>query len=510
MILVLDFGSQYTHLIVRRIRDLGSYAEILPFNPPLEKIAAIKPQGIIFSGGPFSVYDKNAPFPVKGIFNLNIPILGICYGQQAIAKMLGGTVKAGKSREFGRETITVLNRNSLFGGCKKKETVWFSHGDIVADAPKGFKAIARSKTCRIAAFADNDNLIFGIQFHPEVTHTANGLKILGNFIYDICKEKKSWKISSIKKHLTAEIKKQTKGKPVLIGVSGGVDSFVAATILKNAIGNKLYCIFVDNGLMRKDEPQEVKDIFKKMEFRNFLMMDAKEKFLTALKGVTDPEKKRKIIGYTFIRVFEKKAKELEKQVKIKFLAQGTIYPDRIESAQPSKGVAKIKSHHNITLPKKLKFQIIEPIKELYKDEVRKLGRELGLSGSIIGRHPFPGPGLAIRILGEVTEERLNILREADDIFIFELKKAKLYDKIWQAFAVFLPLKTVGVMGDLRTYENIISLRAVTSKDGMTADWAKIPPETLEKVSNRIINEVRGVNRVVYDISQKPPATIEYE
>ncbi len=510
MIIVLNFGGQYTHLIARRLRELGTYAEILPFNTSITDIIKLKPKGIILSGSPSSVYEKNAPFPTKSIFNLNIPILGICYGQQAIAKLLGGEVKSGKLKEFGRERITILDRANLFKGCNKKENVWFSHGDMVTKLPKGFKVIAKSKACKIAALTGNNNQIFGIQFHPEVTHTTHGLKILKNFIYDICKEKQSWKISDIKRRLITEIKREVTKKPVLIGVSGGVDSLVAATLLKAAIGNKLYCIFVDNGLMRKNEPREVENIFKKMGFQNFMVADAKEKFLGALKGVANPEKKRKIIGYTFIRVFERKAKELEKQAKIKFLAQGTIYPDRIESAQPSKNAAKIKSHHNITLPKKLKFQIIEPIKELYKDEVRKLGEELGLPSSIIGRHPFPGPGLAIRILGEITEKRLDILREADDIFISELRKADLYNKIWQAFAVLLPLKTVGVMGDARTYEYIISLRAVTSRDGMTADWAKIPAKVLEKISSRIINETKGVNRVVYDISQKPPATIEYE
>ncbi|MDO8742974.1 MAG: glutamine-hydrolyzing GMP synthase [Candidatus Azambacteria bacterium] len=509
MIIVLNFGGQYTHLIARRLRELGIYAEILPFNTSITDIIKLKPKGIILSGSPSSVYEKNAPFPTKSIFDLNIPILGICYGQQAIAKLLGGEVRSGKLKEFGRERIAILDRANLFNGCNKKENVWFSHGDMVTKPPKGFKVIARSKACKIASFTDN-NQIFGIQFHPEVTHTTHGLKILKNFIYDICREKQSWKISDIKKRLITEIKKEVMKEPVLIGVSGGVDSLVAATLLKAAIGDKLYCIFVDNGLMRKNEPREVENIFKKMGFQNFMVVNAKEKFLGALKGVVDPEKKRKIIGYTFIRVFERKAKELEKQAKIKFLAQGTIYPDRIESAQPSKNAAKIKSHHNVTLPQKLKFQIIEPIKEFYKDEVRKLGEELGLPSSFIGRHPFPGPGLAIRILGEITDKRLDILREADDIFLSELKKANLYNKIWQAFAVLLPLKTVGVMGDARTYEYIISLRAVTSIDGMTADWAKIPNKALERISSRIINETKGVNRVVYDISQKPPATIEYE
>lgn len=510
MIIILNFGGQYTHLIARRLRELGSCAEILPFNTPATKIIKLKPRGIILSGSPSSVYDKDAPFPNKGIFNLDIPILGICYGQQLIAKLLGGEVKPGKLKEFGREKIIISNKSSLFKGCNKKEVVWFSHGDTVTKLPKGFKRTAGSRTCGIAAFVSNNNQIFGVQFHPEVTHTTHGLKILKNFIYNICKEKESWRISDIKKRLIAEIKRKVMKEPVLIGVSGGVDSLVVATLLKVVVGKKLYCIFVDNGLMRKNESEEIKNIFRKMKFQNFMVIDAKKEFLDALKGITDPEKKRRIIGYTFIRVFERKAKELEKQAKIKFLAQGTIYPDRIESAQPSKNAAKIKSHHNITLPRKLKFQIIEPIKELYKDEVRKLGKELGLPNSIIKRHPFPGPGLAVRILGEVTEERLNILREADYIFISELKKADLYDKIWQAFAVLLTLKTVGVMGDARTYEYIISLRAVTSKDGMTADWARIPSEVLEKISNRIVNEVKGVNRVVYDISQKPPATIEYE
>lgn len=510
MIIILNFGGQYTHLIARRIRELGCYAEILSFDASSEKIRKLKPSGLILSGSPFSVYDDNAPFPQKEIFNLNIPILGICYGQQVMAKMLGGEVQKGKTREFGREILTVLNKKGLFWGLNKKESVWFSHGDLVVKPPKGFKIIGRSRTSKIASFASPDNKIFGIQFHPEVIHTNKGLKILENFVYRVCLEEKSWTIGNIKNDLIAGLKKTLRKEAVLIGVSGGIDSFVAATLLKAAIGEKLYCIFVDNGLMRKNETEEIKKIFKGMGFKNFAVEDAKEKFLNALKGVIDPEKKRKIIGRVFIRVFEKKAKDLERQAKFKFLAQGTIYPDRIESAQPSKNAAKIKSHHNIALPKKLKFQIVEPIKELYKDEVRELGKELGLPKSIIGRHPFPGPGLAVRILGEITEDRLNIVREADHVFISELKKAGLYDKIWQAFAVLLPLKTVGVMGDARTYEYIISLRAVTSKDGMTADWAKIPNDVLERISSRIVNEVRGVNRVVYDISQKPPATIEYE
>ena len=510
MIIILNFGGQYTHLIARRIRELGCYAEILPFDTSSSKIKELKPSGLILSGSPFSVYNENAPLPGSEIFSLNIPVLGICYGQQIIAKILGGEVEKGKLREFGREILTVLDKKNIFKGLNEKETVWFSHGDLVTKLPKGFKVIGKSRTSKIASFANSDNKIFGIQFHPEVIHTDRGLKIIENFIYGICNEKKLWKISNIKRDLIVKLKKMLGNKAVLIGVSGGVDSFVAASLLKAAVGDKLYCIFVDNGLMRKNEAQEIEKIFIKTKFKNFIVADAKEKFLSALKKVTDPEKKRKIIGRTFIRVFEKKAKELEKQAKFRFVAQGTIYPDRIESAQPAKNAAKIKSHHNVTLPKKLKFQIVEPLRELYKDEVRRLGKKLGLPKSIIGRHPFPGPGLAVRILGEITKDRLDILREADSIFISELRKAGLYDKIWQAFAALLPLKTVGVMGDARTYEYIISLRAVNSKDGMTADWAKIPNEVLENISSKIVNEVRGVNRVVYDISQKPPATIEYE
>ncbi len=532
MIIVLNFGSQYTHLISRRIRELGCYSEILPFDSKVSQIKKFNPKGLILSGGPFSIYDKDALFPTKGIFKLNIPILGICYGQQLITKMLGGKVKRGKSGEYGRETITILEKSNLppttfqgdkfgqtdhtksggglFKGLNKKEKVWFSHGDSVIKLPQNFKRIAESRTCRIAAFADDDNKIFGVQFHPEVTHTVHGLDILKNFIYDICREKKVWKIGDIKDNIIAKIQAQIGKKPVLIGVSGGVDSFVAAVLLQKAIGDNLYAVFIDNGLLRKKEADEIRKTFKKVGFKNFSFVDSSNEFLANLNNVIDPEKKRKIIGKTFIKVFERKVKEIEKEIKIEFLAQGTIYPDRIESAQPFNKAAKIKSHHNIALPRKLKFQIIEPIKDLYKDEVRKLGEKLGLPKSIIKRHPFPGPGLSIRILGEVTKERLSILREADSIFIAELKKAKLYDKIWQAFASLLPLKSVGVMGDTRTYEYIVSLRAVSSKDGMTADWAKIPGDVLEKISNRIINEVKGVNRVLYDISQKPPATIEYE
>ena len=535
MIIVLNFGSQFAHLIARRVRELGSYAEILPFNIPAEKIKEMGAKGIVLSGGPSSVYDESALFCDKKIFDLKIPILGICYGHQLIAKMLGGKVEKGKTREYGKEILKIKGGNGkggkgtrtedgkkgkkgthangggkLFEGIDKKQVVWFSHGDTVSELPKGFRTTASTGGCRSASFENEKEKIYGVQFHPEVAHTENGTKILGNFIYKICKAEKNWTIKDVAKRLTEEIRKQVGKDAVIIGVSGGVDSMVAATLLHKTVGKKLYCIFIDTGMMRKNEPETVSNCFRSMGFENFEMIDASSEFLGALKGITDPEEKRKRIGHTFIRVFEEKAKELEKKNKIKFLAQGTIYPDRIESAQPSKNAAKIKSHHNVTLPEKMNFQIIEPIKELYKDEVRELGKELCISKELLWRHPFPGPGLAIRILGEVTDERLRILRDADDIFISELKREKQYDKIWQAFAALLPVKSVGVMGDQRTYEYVISLRAVTSKDGMTADWAKIPYDVLERISGKIINNVRGVNRILYDVSQKPPATIEYE
>ena len=512
MILVLNFGAQYVHLIARRIREFGVYSEILPCDISLKEIGKLKPDGIILSGGPASVYEHNAPLMDRKILGLGIPILGICYGLQLIGKFVNGEVLAGKLKEFGKKELHVKKNGKLLKGLSKKEQVWMSHGDLVAKLPKDFEVLASTDACPIAAFENNGRKIYGIQFHAEVAHTPKGNEILKNFVFGICKAKKGWQIKSISKKLVKEIKKEVGKNSVIMGVSGGVDSTVAATLLHKAIGSKLYCVFVDHGLIRKNEAEEVKDFFeKKLKFRHFYFVDASGIFLEKLNGIADPEEKRKIVGHTFIEVFENKLIELEKKHKnIKFLGQGTIYPDRIESAQPIKYASKIKSHHNITLPEKMRLKVIEPLKEFYKDEVRKLGKELKIPAEILNRHPFPGPGLAIRILGEVTEERLNILREADYIFIDELKKSGYYDKTWQAFAALLPLKTVGVMGDARTYEYIISLRAVTSTDAMTADWAKLPHELLERISNRIINEVRGVNRVVYDISQKPPATIEYE
>jgi len=510
MLLVINFGAQYCHLISRRIRDLGVYSEILPYNASLKEIEKMKPEGIILSGGPSSVYEKNAPISKKGILGLGIPILGICYGQQLIGKQLGGKVIPNKIKEYGKKIIGIKNKNKLFKGLKNKETVWMSHGDAVEELPKGFVTLASTDTCKNAAIGNFEKNIYGVQFHPEVTHTPKGNQILKNFVFDICKAKKDFNIKDLAKQLVKDIKKEVGNNHVIMGTSGGVDSTVAATLINKAIGRKLHGIFIDHGLIRKNEIEEVKKNYNKLNL-NIKYVDASEIFISKLKGITDPEQKRKIIANTFIEVFDAEAKLLEeKYKKIKFLAQGTIYPDRIESAQPSKEADKIKSHHNVVLPKRMKLKVIEPLKDFYKDGVRKLGKELKIPNELINRHPFPGPGLAVRVLGEVTLERIRIVQEADHIFILELKKNKLYDKVWQAFAVLLPVKTVGVMGDARTYENIISLRAVTSLDAMTADWAKLPYEFLEKVSNRIINEVKGVNRVVYDISQKPPATIEYE
>ena len=512
MILVLNFGGQYAHLIARRVRDLGVYSEVRSCDIPLREIGKLKPDGIILSGGPSSVYEHNAPTMDKKVLDIKIPVLGICYGEQLIGKFVGGNILNNKLKEFGKKELTVKKNGRILQGLSKKEQVWMSHGDLVEKLPKDFDVLASTDACPIAAFENNERKIYAIQFHAEVVHTPSGAQILKNFIFDICKSKKEWEIKSLSRKLILEAKKEVGNNSVIMGVSGGVDSTVAATLIHRAIGNRLYCVFVDHGLIRKGELEEVENFFeKKLKFRNFYIVDASKIFLEKLNGVTDPEEKRKIIGHTFIEVFQSKVAELEKKhPRIKFLGQGTIYPDRIESAQPTKYASKIKSHHNLTLPEKMKLKIVEPLKELYKDEVRKLGKEFKIPDEILGRHPFPGPGLAIRILGEITGDRLKILREADFIFIEELKKSGYYDKTWQAFAALIPVKTVGVMGDARTYEYIISIRAVTSVDAMTADWAKLPAELLESISNRIINEVRGVNRIVYDISQKPPATIEYE
>ena len=512
MILVLNFGGQTCHLIARRVRSLGVYSEILPCDVSAGDIKKIKPEGIILSGGPSSVYDSNSPSMDRGILGLGIPVLGICYGMQLMAKFAGGEVLGGKFKEFGKKFLRIKKNGKLMEGISKKEQVWMNHGDLVANLPKDYDILASTDSCPIAAFENNRKKEYGVQFHAEVVHTPSGNNIMKNFVLGICGAKKSYDVKTLSKRLIKDIAEEIGKDSVMMGVSGGIDSTVAATLIHRAIGKRLYCVFVDHGLVRKNEAQEVRDFFEKsLKFRNFYHIDASKIFMERLSGVADPEEKRMIIGHAFIDVFHDKAIELGRQhPEIKFLGQGTIYPDRIESAQPSKYASKIKSHHNVTLPKDMKLKVIEPLKEFYKDEVRGLGKELGIPGHIIDRHPFPGPGLAIRILGEVTQERLDILREADFIFIDELKKSKLYGKVWQAFAALLPIKAVGVMGDARTYQYILSLRAVTSVDAMTADWARLPNDFLEKVSNRIINEVKGVNRVLYDISQKPPATIEYE
>ncbi len=509
MIIVLNFGSQFAHLIARRVRELGVKAETLPFNATLAQIKSYDPAGIILSGSPASALEKRSPRPARGVFSFGVPVLGICYGEQVMAHMLGGQVSKGENREYGKEVVTV-SRTPLFAGFKHKETVWFSHGDQVTKLPRGFKTIASTHNCRHAGMADIKKKLFAIQFHPEVAHTQRGQEMLSNFVFNICKAQKDWKMGNVLRELEIRLRKEVDKSHVVIGISGGVDSLVAATLLYKAIGQQLHAVFVDTGLLRKGEVDAVAKSLRKQGFKNLHVVNARELFLGRLKGKTDPEEKRRIIGHAFIEMFERTIKRELRKYPIAFLAQGTIYPDRIESAEASKNAAKIKSHHNLTLPETMEFKILEPLKEFYKDEVRELGDLLGLPRELLWRHPFPGPGLAVRIVGEVTTDRLHILREADAIFIDELKRNREYDKIWQAFAVLLSIRSVGVMGDARTYEYMISLRAVDSVDGMTADWHKIPPSLLEHISSRIIGEVRGVNRVLYDVTQKPPATIEYE
>jgi GMP synthase (glutamine-hydrolysing) len=510
MILVLNFGGQTCHLIAKRVRGLGVYSEIVPFDVSLERIKKMKPKGIILSGGPNSVYEKNAPQIDAELFSLGIPVLGICYGMQLMGKVFGEVVGR-RVKEYGNKMVTVVKQGALLKGLKKQEQVWMSHGDQVTNLPSDFSVLATTADCPYAAVENVRAKLYGVQFHPEVVHTLSGDALLRNFVFSICKCKKDFVIKDFARKLIREIKGTVGSEGVIMGASGGVDSTVAATLLHEAIGDNLHCVFVDTGLIRKGEAEEVQGYFDSLDFKHFHMVDASRLFLKRLRGVSDPEKKRKIIGHTFIDVFERKVKELERKYPaISFLGQGTIYPDRIESAQPSKTASKIKSHHNLTLPEKMKLKVIEPLRDLYKDDVRVLGTELGISSELIGRHPFPGPGLAIRILGEITPRKIKLVQEADFIFISELRKNGYYDKVWQALVALLPVKSVGVMGDARTYENMVVLRAVTSIDAMTADWAKLPPAFLERVSNRIVNEVEGVNRVVYDITQKPPATIEYE
>ncbi|MEO5954142.1 MAG: glutamine-hydrolyzing GMP synthase [Nitrospiraceae bacterium] len=512
-ILVLDFGSQYTQLIARRIREAHVYSQILPCTAPLATILAYRPQGIVLSGGPSSVYEKKAPSVSKELFDLGIPILGICYGMQLVTHLSGGEVAKSKHREYGRAELTIDDKSDLFKGIgtNGSTVVWMSHGDRIERMPPGFRSIAHTANSPIAAMKRDDQKrrIYCLQFHPEVVHTPEGTTLLRNFVYDICGCKPTWTMESYVETAVQQIREQVGKERVICALSGGVDSSVAAALTHRAIGDQLTCIFVDNGLLRTGEKEQVKQTFAKQLHLNLRMIDASDSFLAKLKGVIDPERKRKIIGKQFIEQFDAEAKK--KSGGVKFLVQGTLYPDVIESVSFKGPSATIKTHHNVGgLPARMKLKLIEPLRELFKDEVRVLGKELGLPDEIVWRQPFPGPGLAIRVLGAVTKERLTILRAAESILDQEIRAAGLYREIWQSLAVLLPIRTVGVMGDQRTYEHVIALRAVTSLDGMTADWAKIPNDVLGKISNRIINEVKGVNRVVYDISSKPPATIEWE
>jgi len=510
-IIIIDFGSQYSQLIARRIREMEVYCEIMPLID-IEKIknGEEKVKGIIFSGGPASVYEKDAPTVNREVFNLNLPILGICYGMQLITHLNGGKVEKADSREFGKAVLEIENNdNPLFAGIKKSSNIWMSHNDHITELPTDFEIIAKTDSS-IAAITNN-NGIYALQFHPEVVHSECGTQILENFVFNICKCEKNWKISSFIAEKTKFIKETVGDEHVLLALSGGVDSSVAAVLINNAIGHQLTCMFVDTGLLRKDEGKKVLEYYKEHFDLNIVFVDAKDRFLNKLKGVDEPEAKRKIIGNEFIEVFNEEIRKLKGQEGAKFLAQGTIYPDVIES-QSIKGPSHtIKSHHNVGgLPEDLQFELLEPLKELFKDEVRKVGHELGLPDTIIKRHPFPGPGLGIRVIGEVTPDKVKILQEADDIFITELMEKGLYDKVDQAFVTLLPVKTVGVMGDQRTYEYVAAIRSVNTIDFMTATWSKLPYEFLEEVSNKIINKVNGINRIVYDISSKPPGTIEWE
>jgi len=509
LIVILDFGSQYNQLILRRVREMRVYCELLPCNTPLSRLKQLKPKGVILSGGPASVIENGAPQPPSGIFQMGIPLLGICYGMQVMVHLLGGKVAPARKREYGASQLLVDKEDELFYKLPRKLLVWMSHTDRVVKIPPGFEAIAHTRNCPYAVIRNKSGKFYGVQFHPEVAHTPQGKDIIQNFLFRICGCSGNWTMSSFINHSVNSIKKRVGKGKVICALSGGVDSSVTAMLINKAIGKNLTCIFVNNGLLREGEAEEVLSTFKDHFHLNIRYVNAEKRFLQRLKGIKEPEKKRKVIGEEFIHIFTEEAKKLGK---IDFLAQGTLYPDVIESRSAKGGPsATIKSHHNVGgLPSSMKLKLIEPLKDLFKDEVRMVGRELGLPERIVNRQPFPGPGLAIRILGEVTSRRLKILRQADRIVQEEMEKYEGITRIWQSFAVLLPVRSVGVMGDVRTYEYTIALRAVISQDGMTADWARLPYELLDNISRRIVNEVKGVNRVVYDISSKPPSTIEWE